>query len=53
MVSNACVICIFYCLKFFIDMHFITDHPMTNVAIVILLFIFDVLKSPEDDQVDG
>jgi hypothetical protein len=52
-VSNACVIYIFYCINIFIDTHYVTDHPMANVAIVILLFIFYVLKSPKDDQADG
>jgi hypothetical protein len=53
MVVVMCVIYIFCCLKIFVDMHFVTDHPLANVAIVILLFMFYVFKSPEYDQVDG
>jgi hypothetical protein len=48
-----CVIYTFYCLKIFIDMHFVTDHLMANVAIMILLFMFFMFKSPKDEQVDG
>lgn len=48
-----CVIYIFYCLKIFIDMNFVSDLPMADVASMILLFMFYMFKSPEDDQVDG
>ena len=53
--SNVCDIYIYIYLLFrlFIDMHFETDHPMGVGAIMILLFMFYMLKSPEDDQVDG